>query len=64
MAVTPVITENSEINPTYLTPNEYTRILAVANTVEANPNKYKGIFDYSMYDPFVPANVHAGCPLL
>ena len=59
MAITPVITENSEINPTYLTPDEYIRILAVADAVEATPNKYKGILEYSMRDTFVPANIHA-----
>ena len=59
MAITPVITENSEINPTYLTPDEYTQILAVVDAVEANPNKYKGILGYSMRNTFVPANVHA-----
>ena len=59
MAITPVITENSEINPTYLTPDEYTRILAAVGAVAATPNKYKGILEYSMRDTFVPANIHA-----
>lgn len=52
MAVTPVISENTEVVPVYLTSKEYADVLAtvekVANTSDA-PSYYKGALDYSIY---------------